>query len=61
MEPTWHQRNKEKLAAYKRAYYQSHEDYRIRKRQKALERYYKLKAAEILPVEYKCSDSTQLR
>ena len=46
MEPlTWHDRNKERLAAYKRAYYKSHPEFRLKKIQKALERYYRLKAA----------------
>lgn len=42
---TWAARNKEHLAAYKRKYYATHEEYRQKKIQKALERYYRLKAA----------------
>ncbi len=39
----WFQRNKEHLKEYKRKYYQSHPEYRERKRKLALERYYRLK------------------
>lgn len=39
----WHQTNKEYLAAYKRKYYATHEQYKLKKRQQALARYYKLK------------------
>lgn len=42
---SWHARNKEKLAAYKRQYYKLHPEYRLRKIQKALARYYRLKTA----------------
>ena len=43
---SWHARNKEKLAAYKRQYYKSHPEYRLRKIRKALERYYRLRAVD---------------
>lgn len=42
---SWHARNKEKLAAYKRQYYKLHPEYRLRKIQKALARYYRLETA----------------
>ena len=41
---SWHARNKEKLAAYKRQYYKSHPEYRLKKIQKAL-------ACPLLPAE----------
>jgi len=50
MESTWHARNKERLAAYKREYYKSHPEYRLRKIQKALARYYRLRTVDPPPV-----------
>jgi hypothetical protein len=42
-ELTWFQKNKEHLKNYKREYYQNHPEYRQRKKELALARYYKLK------------------
>jgi hypothetical protein len=42
-ELTWFQKNKEHLKTYKREYYQNHPEYRQRKKELALARYYKLK------------------
>ena len=39
---TWHQRNKALLAAYRKNYYRTHEEYRLRKIQQAKERYRRL-------------------
>lgn len=58
---SWHARNKEKLAAYKRQYYASHEEYRQKKIQKALERYYRLKAAvAVQPLPIRINDRNTL-
>jgi len=44
---TWFQENKEHLKNYKREYYQTHEEYRQRKKELALARYYRLKEEKL--------------